>query len=405
MDHKILFVDDEQAVLNGIQRMLGFDYDLVTANSGTDGLEMMDREGPFSVVFTDMRMPGMDGLSFLKHAQMIAPDSVYVMLTGNNDQATAVNAVNEGRVFRFLNKPCQREVLESVIESSTRQYELINHEKVLLENTFAGAVKMLTDVIHVTRPSLAGLTGEIEKKMMQIAKALRIPDRWEYRVAARLALVGIALIDDRDDGSVMDVKTPIDSKVLTISKSNEVGHRLLSKIPRLETVAKIVGDSSASTGKIDATNDPAASVASTGATLLRVSVLWQLLEVTVDSLDDVICNLRAYCPDLANEVISLVQASSRDHFARSSASAMASSFSSGDQISTKADATPNEIDVDTLALKEGMITAEEIVNEGVLLVKSGRALTGAMIERLRSIRQIKTVKIMKGAQREVACLI
>ena len=73
MTTKILFVDDEQSLLNGIERRLSFDYDLVTANSGANGLIAIDEQGPFAVIVSDMRMPNMDGVEFLKKARERRP--------------------------------------------------------------------------------------------------------------------------------------------------------------------------------------------------------------------------------------------------------------------------------------------------------------------------------------------
>lgn len=403
MDHKILFVDDEQSVLNAIQRMLGFDFNISAANSATDALDMMDSHGPFSVVFTDMRMPGMDGLAFLKHAHMVAPDSIYVMLTGNNDQTTAVNAVNEGKVFRFLNKPCQKEMLESVIQASIRQFELVNHEKFLLDNTFAGAVKMLTDIIQVSRPSLGRLTSEIENKVRRINQAMKHPERWEFRVAARLSLVGVSLIDDRDDDSVLDVRTSFDSKVDSINESNAIGSRLVSKIPRLEEVTGILRDSSKSTGVIEPQNtDESAYVIASGAAMLRIAMLWQLLEDIEDDANDILRKLMVYCPDIPNEIRSLILSTSKNQLVTTPTNMLNNPalFETDFESTELADA--DQVEVDTLALRKGMITAEEIVSDGVLLVKSGRALTTAMVEHLRSIRKIQTVKIIKGSQKGAA---
>lgn len=108
MSSRILIVDDEQPLLNGLRR-LGDYYDLVTANSGDAALHEIESHKGFAVVLTDMRMPGMNGIQLIQQARMIAPDTVYMMLTGNQDQATAIKAVNDGQVFRFLNKPCDHD--------------------------------------------------------------------------------------------------------------------------------------------------------------------------------------------------------------------------------------------------------------------------------------------------------
>src|SRR5437870_3422629 len=101
MSTKILCVDDEPNVLAGFVRHLRKEFDIETALGGEAGLETLGAKGPFGVVVSDMRMPGMSGTEFLQRARERAPATVRMMLTGNNDQQTAIAAVNEGSIFRF----------------------------------------------------------------------------------------------------------------------------------------------------------------------------------------------------------------------------------------------------------------------------------------------------------------
>src|SRR5258708_28798973 len=100
---KILFVDDEPNVVEAYQRSLRRDFQNAIATSGAQALEMIAAGGPYAVVVSDMRMPEMDGVQFLTKASELAPDTVRIMLTGNADQQTAIEAVNQGHIFRFLN--------------------------------------------------------------------------------------------------------------------------------------------------------------------------------------------------------------------------------------------------------------------------------------------------------------
>src|SRR5215475_6428441 len=103
MAEKILLVDDDKNVLDGYRRILGREFVLETAIGGPAALRMVEEHGPFAVVVSDMRMPGMDGVQLLQKVKVLAPNTVRVMLTGNSDMDTAINAINEGNIFRFLN--------------------------------------------------------------------------------------------------------------------------------------------------------------------------------------------------------------------------------------------------------------------------------------------------------------
>src|SRR5690348_5914444 len=109
MSTKILCVDDEENVLTGLQRSLRKEFAIETAIGGAAGLIAIESNGPYAVVVADMQMPGMNGVEVLKRVEIKSPNSIRIMLTGNADQKTAVDAVNDGHVFRFLTKPCSTE--------------------------------------------------------------------------------------------------------------------------------------------------------------------------------------------------------------------------------------------------------------------------------------------------------
>ena len=106
MTDTILCVDDDANLLEGLKRQLRKQFTLETALSGEAGLVVVKEDGPFAVVVSDMRMPGMNGARFLAQVRAMAPDTVRILLTGQTDIQDAIVAVNEGHIFRFLTKPC-----------------------------------------------------------------------------------------------------------------------------------------------------------------------------------------------------------------------------------------------------------------------------------------------------------
>jgi FixJ family two-component response regulator len=130
---KILFVDDEAPVLDGYRRILRQQFAISTARSGEEGLAAIQANGPYAVVISDMRMPGMSGSDFLAQVRRRAPDSVRMLLTGHADLDAAVDAVNRGNIFRFLTKPCEKHVLVEAIRSGLEQYHAAAAEKELVK--------------------------------------------------------------------------------------------------------------------------------------------------------------------------------------------------------------------------------------------------------------------------------
>src|SRR5208282_5972980 len=100
MSERVLFVDDEPQVLEGIQRSLRKQVAIHTATSGAEGLRLLSEMGPFAVVVSDMRMPIMSGAQFLARVREQTPDTVRMILSGHADLAATIAAVNEGHIYR-----------------------------------------------------------------------------------------------------------------------------------------------------------------------------------------------------------------------------------------------------------------------------------------------------------------
>src|SRR5262249_6599331 len=148
----ILLVDDEEMVLSSYQRVLRKQFRFDTASGGQQALDKLVGDGPYAVLVSDMRMPGMTGLELLRRVKVISPRTIRIMLTGNSDVRTAIDAVNEGCVFRFLTKPCDADVLAAAIKDGLRDYHLLETEKQLLEQTLQGSIRVLTEVLSLINP-------------------------------------------------------------------------------------------------------------------------------------------------------------------------------------------------------------------------------------------------------------
>jgi serine phosphatase RsbU (regulator of sigma subunit) len=132
---KILFVDDDVNLLASFQRQLRKQFRIETALGGHEGIELVRNNGPYAVIVSDFSMPHMNGIEFLSRARQIAPDSIRIMLTGNADLQAAIQAVNEGNIFRFLTKPCSLDVLGKSIGTGIEQYQQIAKEKAFAQRT------------------------------------------------------------------------------------------------------------------------------------------------------------------------------------------------------------------------------------------------------------------------------
>lgn len=122
MIDKILFVDDDSNILDAYKRQLKRQFHVDTAQGAEEGLDAVRNNGPYAVIVSDLRMPGMDGNQFLSRVKEIAPESVRMMLTGYADLKTAMEAINQGNILRLLTKPCTKEVLTDALNIGIEQF-------------------------------------------------------------------------------------------------------------------------------------------------------------------------------------------------------------------------------------------------------------------------------------------
>ena len=121
MNPKVLIVDDEVPILSGIKLNLGRTFDLTLANGGEEALKAVEEEGPFEVVVSDMRMPGMSGVELLARIKSEHPTTQTILLTGHADfEFGGSQALQSGQIFRILSKPCPPPKLREAIEAGIR---------------------------------------------------------------------------------------------------------------------------------------------------------------------------------------------------------------------------------------------------------------------------------------------
>lgn len=237
---RILFVDDDPNVLAAFQRTLRKQFAFDTALSGTEALAMLQECGPYAVLVADMQMPGMDGIELLTKARSMAPDTVRVMLTGNADQQTAVEAVNQGAVYRFLTKPCPPEEMKAALENSLKQYELVRVERELLEHTLGGSVKVLAEVLSMIDPASFGRGQKLRDSARVFGRYLGLPSSWELEVAAMLSHLGYVSFPPTILRKMDNQIELLPREQAIVERAPQIGHDLLVNIPRLDGVAKAI---------------------------------------------------------------------------------------------------------------------------------------------------------------------
>lgn len=130
-DFNILYVDDEEQNLVSFKATFRREYNIFTAISGKEGMEIMHNNN-INVIITDQRMPEMTGIQFLEKTLPVYPDTIRMILTGFSDVEAIVEAINTGHVFRYITKPWDEQELSMTIENARQLYSLQQNNKDLL---------------------------------------------------------------------------------------------------------------------------------------------------------------------------------------------------------------------------------------------------------------------------------
>jgi FixJ family two-component response regulator len=237
----VLCVDDEPLLLEGLARTLRENFTVVTETKPLTALAMLEsREHDYVAIISDMRMPVMDGAKFLACAAEIAPNSTRVLLTGHAELNSAIAAVNTGRIFRFLCKPCPANELISAIEAAAEQHQLRTLEKELMEQTLTGSVRLLSEVLMLVAPRLFTQNQRIQAYVLYLAERLGRHDGWRFELAACLNMIGCAGLPEETFNRALAGKPLDEQESRAFAEHPLTAHRLLKKIPRFEEVAEIL---------------------------------------------------------------------------------------------------------------------------------------------------------------------
>ncbi len=366
MAEKILLVDDDNNILDGYRRSLSREFLMETAQGGPEGLELATNNGPYAVVVSDMRMPGMDGIQLLSKIKALSPETIRVMLTGNNDVETAINAINEGSIFRFLNKPCSKEMMGKTLTAALLQYRLVTAEKQLLEQTLSGSIQVLTEVLSLVNPAAFGRAERARRYIHRIAIAMKLGNPWQYEVAAMMSQLGCVTLAPETIAAVYKGEKLLPNEQAQYDSHPSVAYALLSKIPRLEPIAWM----------IEHQNRPVPETAAsqvgpdmrTGAEILRLILAYEQLIHKGNSRTEAVHQLSRQNPNFSPEFF---------------------------QALVVLDPNAEEGEIRSCRIDElapGMIVQQEVhTQDGALVVSKGQEVTQTVISKLKNYQARRVI--------------
>jgi CheY-like chemotaxis protein len=366
---KILFVDDEPAFLTLYEFMLRPDFEIDTAVGGERALAIIQEHGPFAVVVSDMNMPGMSGVQLLARVGNLAPETTRMVLTGGADFDAALKAVNEGHVFRFLVKSCEKKDLAMAVAGGLAQYRLVMAEKDLLGKTLTGSIKVLTDVLAAVNPETFGKSIRIARCVRHLIAKFHLPSSWCFEAAGMLSQIGCIMLDrDLIQAAYLDMNLSDEDRMRFESHPN-VAMSLLANVPRLEPVAWMI--SQQLPGQTMENPPPVPGIPSAlivvGAKILRVAVAFDNLTMRGMSHNEAVVQLRR-----------------RPEFDRDLVNAMGELKSDGSKMDLRK--------VPIAALSVGMILQQDLKNRaGLLMVAKGQEVTSALLARMAHFAESRLI--------------
>ncbi len=237
---RVLLVDDEEPVLRSLTLHLRREFEVAHATRGEDALKILGGADDYAVVVSDMRMPGMNGATLLAKARAVRPDTTRVLLTGQTDLASAIAAVNDGQIYRFLTKPTEADRLRATLGDAVRQHELLTAERDLLERTLRSSVKVLTDVLGLVNPEAFSRASRVHEITAKVASTLGIAEAWQVELAALLSQLGCVTLPPDLVARAYRGEALGEAEQKAFAGHVEVARRLVAAIPRLEPTAAMI---------------------------------------------------------------------------------------------------------------------------------------------------------------------
>ena len=313
MTETILFVDDDINLVSALQRTLHKSYRMEIAVGASDALAAI-KEYPYAVVVSDLQMPGMNGIELLTQIKELSPETVRILLTGQADLGAAIDAVNEGAIFRFLQKPCPPELLKRTLEAGLAQYRLQMAERDVLQETLVGTVAVLTEILGVMEPAAFGRASRLRWCVRKLALELKVRDPWQFEAAAMLSQIG-CLSAAPDTLRRYFAHDPAADEVPSEAPSHaRVARQLLERVPRLHTVAQII-DRQHEAFDRDGDWEPEDYVVALGAHMLRAALDFDELVAAglsfAEALAEMQQNPEEYNPDVLGALGKVVRGASQ----------------------------------------------------------------------------------------------
>ena len=198
--YNILVVDDEINNLNLLKRTLRKKYNVFTAISGLEALEIL-KENKVDLIISDQRMPEMEGTTFFERSLKISPDSVRILITGYSDVTTLINAINNVKINKYIKKPWSPSDLINIVDAALELYQLDKHNHELicdLKELFSGTIKAIMEALDAKDSFTFGRSKRVAYHSLKVGEIMKLSESElsELELAGLLHDIGLIGVPD-----------------------------------------------------------------------------------------------------------------------------------------------------------------------------------------------------------------
>ena len=303
-----------------------------------------------------------------------------MILTGNAEQKTAINAVNQGHIFRFLAKPCPMQEIAHALKAAVEQYRLVTAEKELLGKTLKGSVKLLMDILAMVNPAIFSSTLRQTALTKALASRLSLNDASQFELATMFSSIG-KLALPREIVEKIALNSPLSAEeARSWIDHPQAAKKLLKNIPRLEAISESVAyQMKEYDGGGSPTDTLKGQEIPLGARILKVVLDYDALiqqgQSETEALDTMALESQKYDPEILKAL--------KEHLNRPPP-------------------TEDVISIFFKDLKPGMVLAKPVIDQaGRVLLRSGEEVTVFALVSLRnfdaSVKILEPLTVLNNA--------
>ena len=364
---KVLLIDDDIRVLNGYKRILEKFFDVKMAHNPIVGLKILKKEGDIAVVISDFMMPKVDGNLFFEAAREISPNSVRIMLSGNADLSTAVDAINKSAVYKLLIKPYPASDLKDVIFEAIEIYNEQVERGSLQNRTYLLISDTLKDFISIMNPRDGYFVNSIIEITETITKRIKFKNSSKIIIAASLSQLGFISLPTEIKSKVYNKKKLTPNETNSVEQHPKFAKEVVLKKPILSDLAAGIEAQNKDFIRASSIRD---KLSSDIARILRISIDFSINLIYYDSYKRAIKELERnyfiYDPQLLKVLKDYTEMKNENY---------------------------TIMEVSPMDVKEGMIVARDYMNSlNELLITKGSLITSSLKLKLMGAYRFNTCK-------------